>query len=131
MFLSSESQSQNQKKKSQMMVSLGQSKESNTEKIWEEPGFFKDQRVDLTIPKANFPENTLVYVNNGSISQMKDGEAIYLQYVILGQTRSDPDPQLILIHTILNKMNACFMFLYIIQRMVFFEGLEKVLDTLL
>ena len=94
MFLSSESQSQNQKTKSRMMVSLGWSKESNTEKIWEEPGFFQDQRVDLTIPKANFPENTLVYVNQGTISQMKDGEAIYLDYVVLGQTMpvANPDP---------------------------------------
>ena len=68
MFLSSESQNQNQKSKSQMMVSLGESRDSNTEKNWEEPGFFKDQRVDLTIPKDNFPENTLVYINNGSVS---------------------------------------------------------------
>ena len=94
MFLSSESQSQNQKTKSQMMVSLGESKESNTEKIWEEPGFFRDQRIDLTIPKANFSENILVYVNQGSVSQMKDGEAIYLEYVVLGQIMpvANPDP---------------------------------------
>ena len=85
MFLSSESQNQNKKLKSQMMVSLGESRDSNTEKIWEEPGFFKNQRVDLTIPKANFPENTLVYINQGSVSQMKDGEAIYLEYVVLAQ----------------------------------------------
>ena len=85
MFLSSESQNQNKKLKSQMMVSLGESRDSNTEKMWEEPGFFKNQRVDLTIPKANFPENTLVYINQGSVSQMKDGEAIYLEYVVLAQ----------------------------------------------
>ena len=111
MFLSSESQSQNQKTKSQMMVSLGQSKESNTEKIWEEPGFFKNQRVDLTIPKANFPENTLVYVNNGSISQMKDGEAIYLQYVILGQIMpaANPDPA-IDFDTYDFKQNECLLY---------------------
>ena len=94
MYLSSESMSQNQKAKSQMMVSLGDSKEANTEKIWGDAGFFKDQRIDLTIPKANFPENTLCYVKQGSISQVKDGEAIYLEYVILGQimpvVNSDP-----------------------------------------
>ena len=111
MFLSSESQSQNQKTKSQMMVSLGQSKESNTEKIWEEPGFFKDQRVDLTIPKANFPENTLVYVNNGSISQMKDGEAIYLQYVILGQIMAVANPDLAIdFDTYDFKQNECLLY---------------------
>ena len=96
MYLSSESMSQNQKTKSQMMVSMGDSKESNSEKIWEEAGFFKDQRIDLTIPKANFPENTLCCVNQGSISQVKDGEAIYLEYVILGQIMpvANPDPSI-------------------------------------
>ena len=111
MYLSSESQTQNQKTKSQMMVSLGESKESNTEKIWEEPGFFKDQRVDLTIPKANFPENTLVYVNQGSISQMKDGEAIYLEYVVLGQIMpvANPDPTIDL-ENYEFKENECLLY---------------------
>ena len=111
MYLSSESQTQNQKTKSQMMVSLGESKESNTEKIWEEQGFFKDQRVDLTIPKANFPENTLVYVNQGSISQMKDGEAIYLEYVVLGQIMpvANPDPTIDL-ENYEFKENECLLY---------------------
>ena len=111
MFLSSETQNQNPKTNSQMMVSLGESKESNTEKIWEEPGFFKDQRVDLTIPKANFPENTLVSVNQGSISQMKDEEAIYLEYVVLGQIMpvANPDPA-IDFDTYEFKENECLLY---------------------
>ena len=89
MFLSSESQTQNQKSKSQMMVSLGESKECNTEKIWEEPGFFRDQNVDLTSPKLIFQRT-----HQGSVSQMKDGEAIYLECVVLGQIMpvANPDP---------------------------------------
>ena len=77
-----------------MMVSLGEVKESNTEKIWNESRFFQEQRIDLTIPKANFPENALVYVNQGTISQVKEGEAIYLEYVVLGQIMplANPDP---------------------------------------
>ena len=48
--------------------------------------FFGDQRTDLTINKANFPGNTLAYVNNGSISAVRRGQtAIYLDYVILAQ----------------------------------------------
>ena len=36
--------------------------------------------------KANFPENTLVYINNGSVSVVKGGQtAIYLDCVILAQ----------------------------------------------
>ena len=48
--------------------------------------FFGDQRAELTILKANFPENCLVYVNQGLLSVVKGGEkAIYLDYVVLGQ----------------------------------------------
>ena len=82
MFLSRETQSGNQKTKSQMFVTMGNGGNKSTEKIWEENGFFNDQKIDLTIPKVNFPENTLCYVNQGTVSQIKDGNAIYLEYVI-------------------------------------------------
>ena len=96
MLLSTESQSENQKSKSQLMVSIGENKDSNTENIWKKSGFFKDQRIDLTIPKPNFPENTLCYINQETVSQVKDGEAIYLEYVILGQIMplANPDPSI-------------------------------------
>ena len=49
-------------------------------------GFFGDQRAELTILKANFPENTLVYVNQGTVSLVNGGEkAIYLDFVVVGQ----------------------------------------------
>ena len=34
----------------------------------------KDQRIDLTIIKANMPEITLMCINNGSISAVKGGQ---------------------------------------------------------
>ena len=127
MYLSSESMSQNQKTKSQMMVSLGYSKEANTEKIWGDAGFFKDQRIDLAIPKANFPENTLCYVNQGSISQVKDGEAIYLEYVILGQimpvVNSDPSIDL---DNYQFKENECLLYVPLYKtKNGLFRGLGK------
>ena len=45
----------------------------------------KKQRTDLTIKKPNFPENTFVYVNQGSVSPIKGEQAIYFEFVILGQ----------------------------------------------
>ena len=127
MFLSSESQSPNQKTKSQLLVTLGENRESNTEKIWEESGFFKEQRIDLTIPKANFPENTLCYVNQGSVSQVKDGEAIYLEYVILGQIMAvaNPDPTIDL-NDYQFKENECLLYvpLYNTENGLF-QGLKK------
>ena len=55
----------------------------------------KDQRTDLTIVQANFPENTLMYVNQGSISPVKNGYAIYLDLVILAQILplANPPPE--------------------------------------
>ena len=95
-YLSTESMSQNQKTESQMMVSFDQNKGSNCDKIWEEPGFFNETITDLTISKPNFPENTLCYINQGTVSQIKDGEAIYLEYVVLGQIMviANPDPKI-------------------------------------
>ena len=68
-----------------------------TEDIWKENGFFKEQRRDLTIATPNFPENTLCYVNQGSISHIKGGEqAIYLEFVTIGQILpfANPDPKI-------------------------------------
>ena len=119
--------SQNQKTKSQMLVSLGETKDSNTEKMWEESGFFKKQRIDLTIPKANFPENTLCYVNQGSVSQVKDGEAIYLEYVILGQIMAvaNPDPSIDL-DDYQFKENECLLYVPLYNKETgLFRGLGK------
>ena len=78
-----------------MGVSFQDDKTKNSEKVWQESGFFDDRRSDLTIPKANFPENTLCYVNQGSVSLVKGGgQAIYLEFVVCGQLMpvANPDP---------------------------------------
>ena len=70
----------------QMMVSMkGDKGESSTERVRKENGFFRDQRTNLTIVKASFHENMLVYVNNYSITPVKGGPAMYLDFVILAQ----------------------------------------------
>ena len=127
MLLSTESQSQNQKSRSQLMVSIGENIESNTENIWKRSGLFKDQRIDLTIPKANFPENTLCYINQGTVSQVKDGEAIYLEYVILGQIMplANPDPSIDL-DNYKFKDNECLLYVPLYKTETgLFKGLGK------
>ena len=127
MVLSTESQSENQKSRSQLMVSIGENKDSNTENIWKKSVFFKDQRIDLTIPKANFPENTLCYVNQGTVSQVKDGEAIYLEYVILGQIMplANPDPSIDLDNYEF-KDNECLLYVPLYNTETgLFKGLGK------
>ena len=69
-----------------MVLSLQDDESKGTENIWKENGFFGDQRAELTILKANFPENTLVYINQGTVSLVKGGDkAIYLYFAVVGQ----------------------------------------------
>ena len=97
MFLSKEASNKDQQLKTQMFVSFQDDESRNTEHVWQESGFFDDHRSDLTIPKANFLENTLVYVNQGSVSLVKGGgQEIYLEFVVLGQLMpvANPDPSI-------------------------------------
>ena len=51
-----------------------------------QPGFFAEQRSDLIIQKANFPELTLTYINQARVSLVKGGDkAIYCDFAILAQ----------------------------------------------
>ena len=86
MFLSKETTSKDAQLKTQMFLTLTDDESKGSEKIWKEFGFFGDQRAELTIVKANFPENCFVYINQGQVSLVKGGEkALYLDYVVLGQ----------------------------------------------
>ena len=69
-----------------MLLSLDKEETNSSEKIQKKNGFFGDQKGDFTNNKANFPENPLVYCNQGTISTLKvRGYAIYIDYVILSQ----------------------------------------------
>ena len=84
--MSKEATSKDLQLKSQMVLSVTDDELKGSEKIWKDFGFFGDQRAELTILKANFPENCLVYVNQGQLSIVKGGEkAIYLDFIVLGQ----------------------------------------------
>ena len=97
MFLSKEASNKDQQLKTQMTISFQDDEAKNTKHVWQESGFFDDHRSDLTIPKANFPENKLVFVNQGSVSLVKGGgQAIYLEFVVIGQLIpvANPDPSI-------------------------------------
>ena len=63
MFLSKEATSKDTQLKTQMFLSLADDESKGSEKVWQKFGFFGDQRAELTIMKANFPENCFVYIN--------------------------------------------------------------------
>ena len=67
-----------------MMLTLIDDDSRKSEKVWEENRFFKEHRTDLTISTPNLPDNTLCYVNQGSISPIKCEQAISLEFVIIG-----------------------------------------------
>ena len=112
MILSNKASNKDVNVKIQMMISMPDSKgESSTEQVWKENGFFNDQRTDLTIVKGNFPENTLVYVNNGTITPVKGAQAMYVKFVILAQIMpvANPPPDLNL-DTFKFQENEVFIF---------------------
>ena len=86
LYLSKEATDKDASLKMQLLLSSKGDDKCPTETIWRRNGFFGDQKVEFTITKANFPENTLIYINNGTISIVKGRDyAIYLDYIILGQ----------------------------------------------
>ena len=98
MLLSKEASNKDTQLKSPLLMSFTDDDNSESkggEKIWTEFGFFGKQRAELTIPKANFPENSLIYVNQATVSLVKGGEkAIYCDNVICAQIMpmANPDP---------------------------------------
>ena len=86
MYLSEEATNKDQSLKMRLLLLSDDKPSLDTELIWQQNGYFGNQRRELTLNKVNFPENTLIYTNQGSVLTLKCGEhAIYLDYVILGQ----------------------------------------------
>ena len=82
----------------------------------------------MTIPKANFPENTLVYVNQGSVLLViGGGQAIYLDFVVCGQLMpvANPDPSINL-ETHVFKENEVLLYVPIYNKAAgLYGGLTK------
>ena len=97
LYFSKEATNKDQKLKTKMMILFQDDESKGTEKVWQESGFIKKKRGELTISKVNFPKNTLVYANQASVSVCKDGEqAIYVEFLVIGQLMpvSNPDPSI-------------------------------------
>ena len=73
--------------KSQLTLSTSQNDDGGKKSInlWPEYGYFGTESCDFAIEKANLPENTLFYINQGYQSR-KDGKKVYYTDVfIIGQ----------------------------------------------
>ena len=97
LLLSKEASNKDEQLKMQMLVSSEDDDSKNSKNVWLESGFFDDCRSALTTQKANFPENTLCYVNQGKVLLLKGGEkAIYLEFVVMRQVMAvaNADPSI-------------------------------------
>ena len=128
MFLSKEITSKDQELKSQMAILFQDDLSENIDKVWQESGFFDGHRSDLTTPKANFYENTLLYINQGSVSFIKGGgQAIYLEFVVCVQLMpvANPDPTINL-ETHVFKENKALLYVPIYNKATgLYGGLTK------
>ena len=121
MFLSKEATIKDQQLKTQMLLSFQDDESKNTEHLFQKSGFSDDYQSDLTIPNTKFPENTLVYVNQGSVLLVKGGgQAIYLEFVVCGQLMpvANPDPSINLEKNVFQIMRLFCMCLFITKQQV-------------
>ena len=134
LFLSKEASNKDEQLKMQMFVSFVDDDDSkNSKNVWLESGFFDDRRSDLTISKANFSENTLCCVNQGTVSIVKGGEkAIYLEFVVIAQVMpvANADPSINL-ETHVFKDNEVLLYVPVYNKATgLYGGLKKKLGQI-
>ena len=57
----------------------------NTTDFWKNYGYFKQKPWDFCIEKANLPENSIIYINQGYQSYKDNNKIFYADYYLLGQ----------------------------------------------
>ena len=87
----------------------------------------------MTIPKANFPENTFCYVNQETVLLVKGGEkAIHLEFVVIGQVMpvANADPSINL-ETHVFKDNEVLLYVPVYNKATgLYGGLKKKLGQI-
>ena len=54
-------------------------------KVWKRFVFFDSRKSDYSVEKVNFPENSLLYINQAYLTVKKNTQKIYCDFFILGQ----------------------------------------------
>ena len=71
--------------RSKMVVANIEGLQKVGEQIWEEDGFFGKLNPDYSCHKNDFPENALIYVNQGYLTIKDRDTMIYCDHTILAQ----------------------------------------------
>lgn len=66
--------------------------ERNTKCIWPKCGYFQHQPCDLHMEKENYPENSVIYWNQGYLTIKDNKKCITQDFYILGQINECKDP---------------------------------------
>ena len=76
---------ENRDERSEMSVSTVKGEEEGKRKcinLWQDFGYFGTESCDFSIEKANLPENSIFYVNQGYQS-IKDGKKVYYTVMMI------------------------------------------------
>ena len=61
------------------------SEEVSWERVWRNFGYFDARKSDYSMEKVNFPENTLLYINQAFLTVKKNKKSFYCDYYVLIQ----------------------------------------------
>ena len=64
----------------------------NTTCMWPEYGYFKQQPCDFGVEKEDFPENSIIYLNQGYLTTEDHRKLYYADYCIIGQINERINP---------------------------------------
>ena len=64
----------------------------NTCCVWPEHGYFKQQPCDFGMDKENFPENSIIYINQGYLTVKDNRKLNFAAYYLIGQINVCANP---------------------------------------
>ena len=64
----------------------------STTRVLPEYGYFKQQSCDFGIEKKKFPENSIIYINQGYLTIKDNKKLYYADYYIIGQINECINP---------------------------------------
>ena len=58
---------------------------SSSSRIWQQYGYFNQQPSDFNMKKNNYPENSIIYINQGYLTIKNSKKMYYGDHFIIGQ----------------------------------------------
>ena len=68
------------------------SEEVSGERVWSNYGYFHARKLDYLMEKINFPENTLLYINQSCLTVNKYKKIFYCDFFMIAKIVASLDP---------------------------------------